>query len=168
MGYRELFLVLLSVVLLTTLMVQINASTNESRETLQELEIAHTAASVAQQYLEEIKSKQFDALSDILPPASMPGGFTPYNYLGHALGETYPNYNDVDDYHGFTRTQTVSGVDYNIAIQVHYVRDSAPDVVYNDETFFKRVTVTVTSSYLANSNMNSIVVKQVFSYFGVN
>ena len=168
MGYRELFLVLLSVVLLTTLMVQINASTNESRETLQELEIAHTAASVAQQYLEEIKSKQFDALSNVLPAGSMPSGFTPWNSLGHGWWETYPNFNDVDDYNGLTRTQTVSGVDYNVAIQVHYVRDSAPDVVYNDETFFKRVTVTVTSSYLTDSNMNSIVMKQVFSFFGLN
>lgn len=168
MGYRELFLVLLSVVLLTTLMVQINASTNESRATLQELEIAHTAASVAQQYLEEIKSKKFDALSDILPLSSMPGGFSPYNSLGHGWWETYPNFNDVDDYHGFTRTQTINGVDYNVAIQVHYVRDTAPDTPYNNETFFKRVTVTVTSSYLTNPNMNAIVVKQVFSYFGVN
>lgn len=168
MGYRELFLVLLSVVLLTTLMVQINASTNESRETLQELEIAHTAASVAQQYLEEIKSKQFDALSSVLPAGSMPGGFTPWNSLGHGGWETYPNYNDVDDYHNFTRTQSVSGVDYNVTIQVHYVRDSAPDTPYNNETFFKRVTVTVTSSYLTNPNMDTIVLKQVFSYFGVN
>ena len=168
MGYRELFLVLLSVVLLTMLMVQINASTNESRDSLQELEIAHTAASVAQQYLEEIKSKQFDALSSILPAASMPNGFTAWNSLGHGWWETYPNFNDVDDYHNFARTQNVNGVDYNVTIKVHYVRDSAPDVVYNDETFFKRVTVTVTSSYLTNPNMSSIVVKQVFSFFGVN
>ncbi len=168
MGYRELFLVLLSVVLLTTLMVQINAGTNESRETLFELEIAHTAASIAQQYLDEIRSKQFDALSSVIPPGSMPGGFTAWNGLGHGWWETYPNYNDVDDYHGFTRTHNLNGVDYNVAIQVHYVRDSAPDVAYNDETFFKRVTVTVTSSYLTNPNMNSVVLKQVFSYFGVN
>ncbi len=168
MGYRELFLVLLSVVLLTTLMVQINASTNESRETLQELEIAHTAASVAQQYLEEIKSKKFDALSDILPLASMPSGFSPYNSLGHGWWETYPNYNDVDDYNGLTRTQTVNGVDYNVIIQVHYVQDTAPDTPFNNETFFKRVTVKVTSSYLANTQMDTIAVKQVFSYFGVN
>jgi hypothetical protein len=168
MGYRELFLVLLSVVLLTTLMVQINASTNESRDALFELEIAHTAASIAQQYLEEIKSKQFDALSSVIPTSSMPGGFTAWNSLGHGWWETYPNYNDVDDYHGFTRTHYLNGIDYSVAIQVHYVRDTAPDAAYNDETFFKRVTVTVTSSYLTDPNMDTIVLKQVFSYFGVN
>ncbi|NUO83263.1 hypothetical protein HUU05_24590 [candidate division KSB1 bacterium] len=168
MGHRELFLVLLSVVLLTALMVQINASTVDSEEALQELEIAHTAASIAQQYLEEARSKKFDANVGVIPAASMPGGFTPYNNLGPGWWESYPNFNDLDDFHNFVDTLDVNGVDYRVSVKVHYVRDSSPDVKYNDETYFKRMTVTVTSSWLTDPGMDSIIVKQVYSYFGVN
>lgn len=165
MGYRELFLVLVSVVLLTTLMVQINSNTVEGREALQELEIAHTAASVAQRFIEEGKSKLFDAQIGMIDPADMPDDFTPYSSLGHGWWEDYPNFNDVDDYHNFVDTVYVAGVDYRVSITVRYVNDNAPETTVNAETFFKRMTVTVTSSWLPNAN---IVLKQIYSYYGMN
>ncbi len=172
MGYRELFLVLASTVLLTLLMVQINRNTAEGREALQQLEMEHIAASMAQQFIEEAKSKKFDAQIGMISPADMPGDFTPWNGLGPGWWESYPNFNDVDDYHNFTRTMYVdgsnfnanSGIPFNVSIQVHYVSDANPDVAVSQQTYFKRVTVTVSSAYIPNA----ITVKQVFSYFGVN
>ncbi len=164
MGYRELLLVLLSSVLLTLLMVQINANAVDSQDALQQLEIAHTAASVGQQFIEEAKSKKFDAVSDIIDDADMPDDFTAWNSLGPGAWESYPNFNDVDDYNGYTGTVTVNSVPYSVSITVVYVRDSNLKNAYNQETYFKKMTVTVTSSYMENS----VVLRQVYSYFGVD
>lgn len=161
MGYRELFLVLVSVVLLTLLMTQINSNTVHGREALQQLEIEHTAASVAQQFIEEAKSKMFDSQVGI-PANLMPGGFTPANALGPG-SEVYPNFNDVDDYNGYSGTLTVDGLDFTVSIQVVYVQDSDLETPAGAQTFFKKMTVTVSSSWLPGS----VTLKQVFSYFGV-
>jgi hypothetical protein len=173
MGYRELFLVLASVVLLSLLMTQINSNTVQGREVLQQLEYEHIAASIAQQFIEEAKSKKFDALVGMVNPSD-PNNFTPWNSLGKGGWETYPNFNDVDDYHNFSRTiyvngatfdvNATSGIPFNVSIQVHYVSAAKPDSAVSDETYLKRMTVTVSSSYIPSS----ISTKQVFSYFGVN
>jgi len=174
MGYRELFLVLASVVLLSLLMLQINTNTVEGSEALQQLQLEHTAVAMAQQFIEEAKSKKFDANVGVIPPSAMPGGFTPWNSLGHGWWESYPNFNDVDDYHNFNRTiyvngttfnpNATSGIPFTVNIQVHYVSDANPDASVSSNTFFKRMRVTVTSSWIPSS----IVVKHVFSYYGVN
>jgi len=172
MGYQQLFLVLASVVLLSLLMVQINNNTVEGREALQQLELQHTAVAIAQQFIEEAKSKKFDALVGVIPPSSMPGGFT--LPLGAGGWETYPQFNDVDDYHNFTRTVFVnganfdpaatSGIPFSVNIQMHYVSDANPDSAVSGRTFFKRMRVRVTSSYIPGQ----ILIKHVFSYYGVN
>jgi hypothetical protein len=169
MGYRELFLVLASVVLLTLLMTQINSNTVEGREALQQLELEHTAAAIAQQFIEEAKSKNFDAWVGIVDPP-----FTPYDTLGPGVGEVYPNFNDVDDYDGFNRTiyvngtsfdpNSTDGIPFNVSILVQYVDADNPESVVSAETFLKLMTVTVSSNYIPSA----IIVKHVFSYYGVN
>lgn len=173
MGYRELFLVLASVVLLTMLMTQINSNTVEGREALQELELEHTAAALAQQFIEEAKSKIFDAQIGMID-ATDPNNFTPWNNLGAGGWESYPNFNDVDDYHNLSRTvyidgesfepDSTNGIPFNVSIAVQYVSEANPDSAVSDETFLKRMTVTVSSDYIPSS----IVAKHVFSYYGVN
>lgn len=174
MGYRELFLVLASVVLLTLLMTQINSNTVEGREALQQLELEHTATAIAQQFVEEAKSKKFDGGVGMVPSAGMPGNFTPWDDLGAGGWESYPNFNDVDDYHNLSRTvyingesfdpDSTNGIPFNVSVQVQYVTDANPDSAASDETYFKRMTVTVTGDYIPST----ITVKHVFSYFGVN
>ena len=174
MGYQQLFLVLAGVVLMSLLMVQINSNTVEGREALQQLELEHTAIAIAQQFVEEAKSKKFDAQVGVIPASAMPGGFNDWNSLGPGGWEVYPQYNDVDDYHNFNRTVYVNGINFDptattgipftVNIQVHYVSDANPDSTVTQRTFFKRMKVTVASSWIPNS----ITVKHVFSYYGVN
>jgi hypothetical protein len=174
MGYQELFLVLASVVLLTLLMVQINNNTVEGSEALQKLELEHTAVAIAQQFIEEAKSKRFDEVVGNVPASTFPGTFNHWGSLGHGVSEVYPQFDDVDDYHNFSRTVYVNGANFDpdatdgipftVSIQVHYVNDSNPDQAVSARTFFKRMRVTVSSSWIPNS----ITVKHVFSYYGVN
>lgn len=176
MGYRELFLVMLSVVLLTLLITQINSNNVEGREALQDLTMFQAAASLAQQFIEEAKSKKFDATAGVLDPADMPSGFTNWNGLGHNITESYPRFDDIDDYHGLVQTIYVngaidsltgtSGIPFDVNVQVHYVSDANPDSAVSEETYLKRMTVTVSSSWLPTGT--SVTMKHVFSYFGVD
>jgi hypothetical protein len=174
MGYQNLFLVMMSSILLTLLVIQINSNNVEGSETLQQMELAHTATAIAQQFIDEAKSKKFDSQVGMVDPATMPGTLTPWNSLGAGGWETYPGYNDVDDYHNFSQTLYVTGTNINpdstngvpfmVNIQVQYVSAAKPDSTVLTETFLKRMTVTVSSSWLPHS----VTVKQIFSYFGVN
>jgi hypothetical protein len=47
---------------------------------------------------------------------------------------------------------------------VQYVSEAKPDSAVSEETYLKRMTVTVSSSYFPGS----VTVKHVFSYYGVN
>jgi hypothetical protein len=164
MGYRELLLVLVSIVLLSTLMLRINSNAVEGRELVQQLELEHVAASIAQQFIEEAKSKKFDDQVGFIPPSSMPAGFTPAMSLG-VEADIYPNFDDVDDYNNFTDTQYVNGIDFSPTIIVEYVQDAAPDSPVMTTTFFKRMTVSVNSNWLPG---RTVTLKHVFTYFGVN
>jgi len=174
MGYRELFLVMVSSILLTLLIIQINDHTAEGSETLQRLELEHTATAIAQQFIDEAKSKKFDAQVGMIDPDDMPDDFTPWNSLGPGWWESYPKFNDVDDYHNLNKMLYVTGtnidmvstngVPFRARIKVHYVNQVKPDSAVNTETYLKRMTITVSSTWLPDS----VTVKQVFSYFGVN
>lgn len=174
MGYRELFLVMVSSILLTLLIVQINTHNVEGSEALQQMELTHTATAIAQQFIDEARSKKFDGQVGMADPSTFPGAFTAWNNLGPGNWETYPAFNDIDDYHNFNQTLYVTGTNINpdstngipftVNIQVNYVSTAKPDSAVQTNTFLKRMTVTVSSSWLPNS----VSIKQVFSYFGVN
>jgi hypothetical protein len=164
MGYRELFLVLVSVMLLSVLITQINIHTIEADESLQQLELGYKAMAISQQFIEEAKSKKFDALAGIIAPEDMPDDFTDANDFGPEGSESHPNFDDVDDYHDFSDTLYVEGIDFRVAMEVSYVEDVDPDQMVAGPTFYKRLSVTVSSSWLSHG----ITLKHVFSYFGAN
>ncbi|RMD98513.1 MAG: hypothetical protein D6814_07420 [Calditrichaeota bacterium] len=162
MGYRELFLVLAAVLLLSMMSVSVNNNLSQGKEALQDIEIAHMAVGITQQFIEEAKSKKFDEVVGTLDPSNMPSGFTPWNALGHGAGETYPNFDDVDDYNNFSNTVSVQGIPFSVSIQVGYVQDTNPEQIVSTQTFFKKMTVTVTSSWFTGS----VTLKHIFSYYG--
>ena len=162
MGYRELFLVLSSTLILAMMTVSVNNNILQSKDTMQEIEIAYMALPIAQQFIEEAKSKKFDMNVGIIDPATMPSAFTPWNALGPGAGETYPNFDDVDDYNNFNEVVNVQGIDFVVSISVFYVQDSNLEVDAKTETFFKNMTVTVTSEWFTGQ----VLLKHVFSYYG--
>lgn len=162
MGYRELFLVLFSIVLLSTLTLRINTNAVEGRELVQQLEIEHMAASVGQQFIEEAKSKKFDeAVTPTTTTLSL-GDLTSYALLGPEDA----SFNDVDDYEAYADTVFVNGIDFEVMIEVKYVQDTAPDIPVSTQTYFKRMLVSVQSSWLPAGR--TIDLRHVFTYFGVN
>ena len=113
--------------------------------------VSLTAISLADNMLEEIKSKSFDQATLQFPTNNL-ASLTPPSSLGPEAGEVYPNFNDVDDYNGFIDTVSAPYFEtYYLSCKVEYVSGNSPDVVSSVQTFDKRATITVTSPYLRNS-----------------
>jgi hypothetical protein len=105
-----------------------------------------TAFSLGDDLIEEIKAKSFDQ-NTVQFPINNPSGLSAV--LGPESGEVYPNFNDVDDYNGYTRNISAPNAeDYVVSCVVQYVQSSNQDAVSSTPTFFKKVTVTVTSPYM--------------------
>jgi hypothetical protein len=163
MGEREMFLVLAAMLFFSMTSLSVNNFCINNNETMMKSEFDYYAISLAQGIIEEAKSRFFDAAVEgttIPPLSSLPGAFT-YPPSRRA-GEYYPNLTDIDDYHHtYPLTFNTPRVDYTVTISVVYVRDDLTQANSYEETFNKRMTVTVTSPYTSGS----VVLSHVYSYY---
>ncbi len=158
MGQRELLLVLGALTLFGITMLSTNRYVAEQNDSLFQLEFEYYAVSLAQSYIEEAKTKAFDA-NFINTSVQNPDGYTDPDSLGvdpvpDSLGigpvEVYPNYSDIDDYNGFSVTDSTSRGEFALNIQVGYVTEANPGVVVGVRTFYKNMTVAVSNQYLVS------------------
>lgn len=137
-----------ALILLSLVNIRFNSALLENQTIETENKIYLTAFSLADDLIEEIKQKSFDAATVDFPTTDR-SDLTPYNYFGPASSEVYPNYNDIDDYQGYSRTISLPHAeDYLVSCEVWYVDESNPDKISYTQTFYKKVKVTVTSPYL--------------------
>lgn len=109
-------------------------------------EVISDAIFYAQQLMEEVKSKGYD--QNTSPPWTNPAN------LGPDGGETYPNFNDVDDFNNYSDTVNR----YNRSVSVKYVYlngnnwddtcsfttcQARTDCATCDQCCYKKITVTV-------------------------
>ena len=127
-----------------------------------ENEVSIIAFSEAQSVIDEAKMKAFDenTISVVVPDS------TSFSATLGREGETFPspldtssstgyrssvNFDDVDDYTGYTRlvkTSSSIGKGDTVSADVRYVAAANPDSVVSGKTYFKKMTVTVKSPYL--------------------
>ena len=146
-------------IILALISLRFNAAVLQSSSADFNNKVYLTSFSIADNIIEEIKSKSFDQTTIKLPTTN-PASLTPVANLGPDSGESYPNFNDVDDYNGFKDTTAAPYFEtyYISCSKIHnlessackYVTASNPDVASSVPTFFKRATVTVSSRYLSN------------------
>jgi hypothetical protein len=117
------------------------------------------AVSLAQSFIEEAKVKKFDA-NATNPSAPNVNDFTNPAALGRETGETYPGFDDLDDYKGFSKIDSSALGEFSVALQAGYVQESNPNVVVNNKTFYKKLTVTVTHRFLKSP----VVLNNIFGY----
>ncbi|HCY75549.1 MAG TPA: hypothetical protein DHV28_06475 [Ignavibacteriales bacterium] len=107
-----------------------------------------TAFSLADDMIEEIKQKAFDERTiDFITPNAEQLTLD----LG-TEGEVWPNFNDVDDYNGYSKNVGLPYLEtYHVSTAVFYVNSNDPNSVAADgeRTFYKKVEVTVTSKYMS-------------------
>jgi len=108
-----------------------------------------TAFSLADDVVEEVKQKAFDestatqlkvvALTSLTLPAD----------FGPETGESWPNFNDIDDYHGYSKSVSLPHAEnYTVQCSVNYFDPANPSVPSSVRTFFKKIVITVSSPYM--------------------
>ena len=149
MNGTQMMLVLGAVVLLSLLVLNLGSSMLYSDDQMSQNEYTMAATTVAQTMLAEIGTKAFD-FATVSDEFADPSTFTSPGGLGHGSWETYPNFNDVDDYNRLSTTMsTPRAGDFDVYCRVEYVDPANPDNPVSVRTRTKRVRVTVSSQLLA-------------------
>ncbi len=119
-----------------------------------------TGTGIAQSLMEEIQSKAFDE-NTISGAVDSPDSLTfPLN-LGPETGETSPTkFDDVDDYHDYTTTETHNRLgDLDVAAKVYYINKMSPQSKGFGRTFLKRVDIYVSTFVLKDTLKFNHVIK---------
>jgi len=159
MGQREMFLVLGAMFFFTMNSLSVNRFCLHNSEIMMQSEFDYYAISLAQRIIEEGKTRLFDSVLETGTPANPPDDFT--YPLGPRNDEHYPNFTDVDDYNGLTLNVNTPRGDYVVSVQVGYVKDGHPDDIVTEKTYYKKITVTVSSDYISDD----VVLEHVYSYY---
>ncbi len=149
-----------AMMLLSILVLRVNNSFANTSTVLQNSKLGILATSIATSQIEQISRLAFDECTDSNSTNSL-SSLTPPSSLGPEPGEVYPNYNDVDDYNGFTTTDTSMTAVFNISCKVQYVSDTNPDVPSAVATWNKKIIISVTSP----SMMDTIRTSTIYSYW---
>jgi len=158
MGFNQ-YLSIGAMALLALISLRFNTTLLENRTTEVENKIYLTAFSLADDLIEEIKQKAFDEQT-VDWRAITADKLTPFSSFGPIDdGEnSVINFDDIDDYHGYQKSVSLPHVEnYSVMSTVDYVSASNPDVTSSVQTFFKRITVRVTSPYLSHAVRLSFV-----------
>jgi len=157
MSNSQSILSLGALLFLSLVSLRFNSSVLENSTIETENKVYLTAFSLADDLIEEIKQKAFDAAT-VKFPTTDPSDLTSAYSLGHGWWEIYPNYNDIDDYNGYIRSVSAPHAEnYSVTCQVWYVSPTNPNNKIMIQTFYKKVQVTVTSPYLRNSVILSFI-----------
>lgn len=147
MGQRELLILLGAIALFGVVALNVKRFLVDQDEAMLRRQIEFYAVSLAQSFIEEARVKVFDAnATNPLSPDTK--DFTNPAALGPEPGENYADFNDVDDYGGFSKTDSSGLGAFRVNIQVGYVNEANPNAVVNVKTFYKKMTVTVTHNLL--------------------
>jgi len=140
---------------LLSLTFQRTSSDNDSASLMNEAVIY--ASGYSQSLMDEIQTKAFDEKTKST-------SVTKVDSLSLVLGpdgETYAQFDDIDDYHGYAHTDTLSRLGtFRTGIRVHYVSTMSPDTKSLLRTFSKRIELQVFNSYLPDT----LSVMHVVSY----
>ncbi len=148
----ELFMVLGAIVIFSVAVINVNHGIARNELLMVEAELEYTAVALGQDLIDEARVKAFDEACVSSAPSHIPSGFTSADEFGGANdGETYPQYDDFDDYHGFTRQDTTVHGIYTTTAEVIYVTEDNPETSAGGKTCFKRLNVFVTSPFLSNA-----------------
>lgn len=157
MGFNQ-FLSIGAMALLALVSLRFNTTLLENRTTEVENKVYLTAFSLADDLIEEIKQKAFD--EETVEWRAIPvDQLTSVENFGPDAGElTVNDFDDIDDYQGYQKSISLPHVEnYSVMSTVDYVSATDPDEISSSQTYFKRITVRVTSPYLSHSIMLSFV-----------
>jgi len=148
----EILLVLGAVVIFALAVLNVNQSLARNDTYLMTTELEYEAIPLGQRIIDEARSCAYDenAVSGML--YNIPSDFTSdANFGGASDGESYPAFDDFDDYHGLSITDTTQNGIYSIDATVMYVTEGNPDADAGFKTNYKRLDVAVSSQFIPDT-----------------
>jgi hypothetical protein len=135
--------------LLSLLILNANRAVLGNTRTVYTGQYASTAISIAQSYILDATTKNFDEASIGSAAIKDPTKFSAH--LGPDGTESgISSFDDIDDYNGYIElvtTPTDALTTYQVNCTVEYVSAADPSTVSSPQTFFKRITVSVSVPY---------------------
>jgi len=160
MNTGQSFLSIGSMLLLALVSLNFNSSVLQNTTVETENKVYLTAFSLADDLIEEIKQKAFDQKTIDFQAIAENQLTLP---LGPETGEVWPYFNDIDDYQNYSKPVNLPHVEeYTVSCQINYANSDGQKVL--NQTYFKLVTVTVTSKYLSSP----LFIKFIFSLHSKN
>ena len=127
-----------------------------------EAEYKIMAYDLLDKFIDQVALKSFDEASVDGRPNGIPGSFTTPSNLGPEADEIYPNFDDVDDYHNFSFTDTTSsGMDYTIKVELGYVTFDDTENFSSTQSIMKRMNVSIISTSIPDE----MHLSRIFSYY---
>ena len=169
MGIKEIIMIMGAILILGLISLSLNSQIFLNYETIMENDLNYMAFGIAQQYIDEAKSKDFDERIITSIPNGLPATFTATANLGPDANESYSNkhmdsFDDIDDFNGLVVTDTLEQkAIFVTSIQVGYINDQLPDSFQVNPTFYKRMRVTTISKFY---DMKPITANYIFAYMG--
>jgi len=174
MGLGQTLLTIMAMVLMGRMIVSTNASVVNTGSVKDMAEYRITATSLGTSAIESATALAFDAASvDTFITATRINELTASGQLGPEYGETTPAlFNDVDDYDGYTRVDTIpNSAIFTTSVRVDYVNVVSNSITpTTTKTFNKMITVYMTSDYLVDytttpPRKDTLTFRTVFSYW---
>jgi hypothetical protein len=136
-----------ALILLSLSSLRFNTSVLENSTAQIENKVYLTAFSLADDMIETIKQRSFDEATTQFPAGL--ASLTPPGSLGHEAGEAYQTYDDIDDYDTYEKTVDAPHAEnYVIKCKVRYVDGNNPDNEITTQSYYKKVTIFVSSPYM--------------------
>ncbi len=173
--YSDLVFMMGAMVLFSVFTNNANDTMLRSSILLTQVEVEYSAIAFAQGIVDEARSRAFDEVTVAPDPddqsivgnllllggGGIPNSFTSVGNLGQDSGETYPNFNDFDDYDGLSVIRATGYGDITITATVFYVTENNVVADAGTRTTMKRLNVTASHPDLANS----ITIAYVKTYY---
>ena len=167
MNTGQSFLSLGAMTLVTLIVLNVNRGFISTGSTLLDNKLNILAVSLASSIIEEASGLSFDA-NTVSNSASAVSDLTYPGSLGPASIESYPNFNDFDDFNGLSFTDTImASAEFEVQSKVEYVSPSNPDRPSSTPTWHKKISVYITSESLIKEDgtQDTVVMSSIFSYW---
>ena len=152
-GYSELMQTIAAMLIFSLILLNANRMIQRNNVMQVEGELEQEVIALAQDIIEEARTKEFDEQSINFVPVNLPGDFTSDGNLGPDAGEANrSDFDDFDDYNGWSTTvSTEHGEDaFTLTVEVYYVDENF--VSQSTQQSFKKIDVQITSPFLKNSS----------------
>lgn len=164
MARAEILYITAAIVILGTLTLTFKDILLDSDNNEAEAEYQIMAINLLDKFIDQVALKSFDEASVNGRPNGIPGSFTSPAKLGPEENETYPNFNDYDDYHNFSITDTTSnGMVYTIKSYLGYVTIDDTENFLSSQSNMKRLN----ASIMSTSIPSELHMSRIFTFIGI-